>query len=172
MENAQEGFERSMTDAEMEAKKAFLEIHYKRFEEWDRDWNVPGYCAYFSDDIHFTIESATSDNVDVTGIKMVSDLLTGVRDALNSDPFDGFWHETKSVRFINIDPCSVTAEIFFHIWQRIKATGKWKQQMFNRMLDKEPKPGRFSAFITAKNFNGKWLVTESRANTDGKWPEN
>ena len=80
-ENSQEGFERSMTDVEMEAKNAFMEIPYKRFEEWDRYWHVPGYCSYFSDDIHLTIESATSDSVDATGIKRVSDLLHGVRDA-------------------------------------------------------------------------------------------
>ena len=157
-----------MTDTDMEEKKAFMEIHYRRFEEWNRDGNVPGYCAYFCDDIHFTIESTTSDNVHATGIKAVTDLLNGVRDASNGDPFDGFRHETKSARFININPCSAAAEIFFHIWQRIKTTGEWKQQMFNRMRDEGPKPGRFSTFITAKNCNGKWLVTESRANTDGK----
>ena len=44
-----------MTDTDMEAKKAFMEIHYNRFEEWDRDWNVPGYFTHFCDDIHFTI---------------------------------------------------------------------------------------------------------------------
>ena len=70
-----------MTDAEMEAKKAFMEIHYKRFEEWDLDWNVPGCSSYFSDDIHLTIESAARDSVDATGIKTVTDLLHGVLDA-------------------------------------------------------------------------------------------
>ena len=80
-ENSQEGFERSMTDVEMEAKNAFMEIHDKRFEVWDRDWNVPGYCSYFSDDIHFTIESTTNDSLDATEIKAVIDLLHGFRDA-------------------------------------------------------------------------------------------
>ena len=80
-ENSQEGFERSMTDVEIEATNAFMEIHYKLFEERDRDWNVLGYCSYFSDDIHLTIESGTSDSVDATGIKRVTDLLHGFRDA-------------------------------------------------------------------------------------------
>ena len=72
-----------MTDTDLEAKKAFMEIHYKRFEEWDWDWNVPRYCAYFCDDIHFTIESTWSDSLNATVIKTVIDILNGVRDALN-----------------------------------------------------------------------------------------
>ena len=165
MEHNEESFERAMSDAEMEAKKSFLEIHYKRFEAWDR-WDAPGYCEYLSDDIQFILESATSDSINATGIEAVTNILNGCRDALNSDPFDGFWHETKSVKFIKITENCVKAEIFFHIWQRIKATHEWKQQIFNKMVDKEPKLGRFPIFVTTERRDGKWLVTEQRANTD------
>ena len=125
-----------------------------------------GYCEYLSDDIQFILESTTSDSINATGIEAVTNILNGCRDALNSDPFDGFWHETKSVKFIKITDNCVKAEIFLHIWQRIKATREWKQQIFNKMVDKEPKQGRFPIFVTTEKRDGKWLVTEQRANTD------
>ena len=155
-------FELSMSDAQMAAKNAFEEIHYGRYRAFDA-WNVPEYCKYLSEDIIFTVESPTSDNINVSGIEAVTNMTNGFRDVLNNEMFDGFCHETKAIKYNKIDPNRVEAEIALSLWQRIKATGEWKQQVFNKLIDKEPKLGRFTLFVTSEKRDGKWVVTEQKS---------
>ena len=155
-------FEFSMSDAQMEAKKVFEELHYSRYKSFD-NWDVAGYCKYLSDDIHISIESSTSDNIDVTGIEAVTTMINGFRDVLNNEIFDGFCHETKSIKYLKIEPDHVEADIKLFLWQRIKATGEWKQQIFNKMIDKEPKHGKFSLIITTEKRNGTWKIIDQKS---------
>ena len=153
-------FERALSDSQMKAKKAFLETHYKRFAAWDR-WDLPGFCEYLSDDITFTL-----GNMEATGIEAVSRLLNKCKDALNNDPFDGFRHETIFVEFTSITDKCIKADIFLDIWQRLKATGEWKQQLFNKLIDEQTHPGHFTILVTSEERDGKWLVTEQLTTSD------
>jgi len=150
---------------EFASKKAFENMMSARYEHWDKH-DIASYSKSLADDVTMVLNSAVSDNVEYQGKADVIDMITTYRSALDSDMYDGFRHELKSYNYKDVQADRIEAEVEMLLWQRVKATQEWKQQLQEVWPAKKLRPGRFTLHAVAEKRNGDWLVTQQKYSSE------
>jgi len=150
---------------EFQSKKAFEGLMRTRYEHWDKH-DIPAYGQSLADDVVMVLNSAVSDNVEYQGKEDVTNMITLYRKSLDADEYDGFRHEIKSYKYIDVKADRIEAEIEMLLWQRVKATQEWKQQLMEVWPAKKLRPGRFTLNAVAEKRNGEWLITQQKYSSE------
>merc|ERR1712243_211352 len=153
---------------EFQPKTAFENMMSTRYEHWDNH-DIQSYSETLADDVIMVLNSAVSDKVDTVeyhGKEDVTNMTTMYRKSLDTDMYDGFRHEIKSYNYKNVSDDRIEAEIEMHLWQRVKATQEWKQQLQEVWPVKKLRSGRFKLHAVAEKRNGQWLVTHQRHSSE------
>jgi len=150
---------------EFQSKKAFEGLMRTRYEHWDKH-DIPAYSNSLADDVVMVLNSAVSDNVEYQGKEDVTNMITLYRKSLDADEYDGFRHEIKSYKYIDVNADRIEAEIEMLLWQRVKATQEWKQQLMEIWPAKKLRPGRFTLNAVAEKRNGEWLITQQKYSSE------
>jgi len=150
---------------EFQSKNAFEGMMRTRYEHWDKH-DIPAYSKSLADDVVMELNSAVSDNVVYQGKDDVTAMITLYRGALDTDMYDGFRHEMKSCKYTDVKADRIEAEIEILLWQRVKATQEWKQQLQEVWPAKKMRPGKFTLHAVAEQRNGEWLITQQKYSSE------
>jgi len=144
----------SKSNSQMQAEMGFQKLMCTRYQNWDN-----GDIAAYSKSLAHDVEMAVPD-VKYSGIKDVTSMVTKYRKALDTGDFEGFRHEIKSYKFLDVKADRVQAQVDMQLWQRVKATGEWRQQLLEVWPTKKLYSGRMTLNAVAELRNGEWVITK------------
>jgi hypothetical protein len=149
----------------MESKKVFEGLMRTRYEHWDNH-DIPAYGKSLADDVVTVFDSEADDHVEHHGKAHAIDIITLYRQSLDADEYDGFRHEIKSYNYVNVKADRIEAEVKMNLWQRVKGTQEWKQQLMQNWPVKKLRSGRYTLNAVAELRNGEWLITQQKYSSE------
>jgi len=149
----------SLSNSQMQAQMAFQKLMCSRYEHWD-NCDIPAYSKSLAHDVEMVL------GVKYQGKKDVTNMVTKYRQSLDTNDYDGFRHEIKSYKFLDVKADRIQAEVRMNLWQRETSTKEWKQQLMQIWPAKQLRSGRFTLNATAELRNGEWLITQQEYSSE------